>query len=149
MRKKGDVFALSEQRDRDLLNAYHRQLEKQLHLYGRINQTGLIQKVINSPASRYWVSSERATVVISKLEKGEPINYMKDNKLRFYQELYKGYCKYKESHPDMPKKHIVEIIIMQPAPCFAFTPRVADNIIRRMKRICREEKINRFTPKRR
>jgi len=147
MRKKGNVFAFSEQRDKDLLDAYHRQLEKQLSMYGRIIITGLIQKVINSNASRYWVSSERACVVINKLEKGESINYMKANKIRFYKALYKEFCTFRETHPEMPKKHIVEIVITHPAPCFGMSQRVAGNIIRRMKKKCREEKVKRFTSK--
>lgn len=144
MRKAGDVFAFTEQRDMDLLSAYQRQISRQLQLYGRINATGLIQKVINSTASRYWVSSERASVVINKLEKGESISYMKPNKIRFYSELYKEFCSYREKHPGMPKKHIVEIVVTYPAPCFGMTQRVASNIIRKMRRKCQEEKISRF-----
>lgn len=144
MRKEGDVFAFTEQRDRDLLSAYQRQISRQLQLYGRINATGLIQKVINSTASRYWVSSERACVVINKLERGESIGYMKPDKMRFYNELYKEFCAYREKHAGMPKKHIVEIVITYPAPCFGISPRVANNIIRKMKRKCMEEKVKRF-----
>ena len=148
MRKKGSVFVLSDSRNRDLLRAYNEQVKKQLRLYGRITQTGLVERAVNSPASRFWVSSERACVIIYRLEKGESIGYMKRNKLRFYTELYKAFCLYREQHPEITcVKHLVEIVVMQPAPCFPITPRVARNIIEKMRRKCQKEKINKLNGK--
>ena len=148
MRKKGSVFVLSDSRNRDLLRAYNEQVKKQLCLYGRITKTGLIERTVSSPASRFWVSSERACVIIYRLEKGESIGYMKENKLRFYTELYKAFCLYREQHPEVTcVKHLVEIVVMQPAPCFPITPRVARNIIEKMRRKCQKEKINKLNGK--
>lgn len=145
MRKKGSVFVLSDNRDRDLLRAYNEQVARQLRLYGRVTQAGLMEKVVNSGASRFWVSSERACVIVYRMEKGESIGYMKPGKLRFYTELYKAFRAYREGHPEMKcVKHIVELVVMQPAPCFPVTPRVARNIIERARRVCRKEKINRW-----
>lgn len=147
MRKKGSVFALSAQRDRDLLDAYNRQVKKQLALYGRVTATGLAEKAVNSPAKRFWVSSERACVVISKMERGEPAGCMKKNKARFYEALHEAYRACREENPGMPKKHVVELAVARPAPCFALTPRVAKNIIMRMKKQCQWEKIERLRSK--
>lgn len=145
MRKKGNIFILSDKRDRDLLRAYNEQIQKHLNLYGRVIQTGLMEQVINSPASRYWVSSERACVVISKLEHGESISYMNPVKQRFYNSLYNEFIKYRQLHPEIQtRKHIIEIVVMLPAPCFAITPRVARNIIQRIRRKCQKEKIERL-----
>ena len=148
MRKKGSVFILSDSRDRDLLRAYHEQVKRQLHLYGRVTKTGLMEQVVNSPASRYWVSSERACVIIYRLEKGESIAYMKPCKRRFYMALYQSYLAYREQHPEIQaKKHVVELVVMRPAPCFPVTPRVAGNIVERMRRRCRQEKVRRLCPR--
>lgn len=133
MRKKGDVFQMAGQRDKDLFEAYRREVKRQLSLYGRITVTGLMQKVVESPASRYWVSPERACVVMRKLERGEPIAYMKPNKQRMYTALYREYAAYRREHPGTPMKHAVEIVVERPAPCFAVTWRVAGNIVRRLK----------------
>ena len=73
---------------------------------------------------------------------------MKENKLRFYTELYKAFCLYREQHPEITcVKHLVEIVVMQPAPCFPITPRVARNIIEKMRRKCQQEKINKLNGK--
>ena len=136
---------MSDNRNRDLLRAYNEQVKRQLRLYGRVTRTGLAEKVVNSPASRFWVSSERACVVIYKMEKGESIGYMKRNKRRFYTELHKAFLRYRSQHPELKcVKHIVEMVVMQPAPCFPITSRVAKNIIEKMRRKCQKEKINRW-----
>ena len=149
MRKKGSVFVLTDGRYRDLLRAYNEQLRKQLRLYGRVCQSLLAEKVVNSPASRYWVSSERACVVIYRLERGESIAYMNPVKFRFYTALHRAFCHYRELHPEITCiKHIVEIVVMQPAPCFPVTPRVAKCIIERTRRRCQREKIELLRSKR-
>ncbi len=144
MRKKGSTFALAESRDKDLLRVYREIISKQLDLYGRITITGLMEKVVNSPASRYWVSSERACSIILKIDKGETLSQMKKNMIIFYRSLYAEFCTYKNTHPGMPAKHIIEIIIQQPAPCFVVSPRVAGSIIYRMKIKCQRENIQRL-----
>ncbi len=148
MRKKGNVFILSDRRDRDLLRAYNEQVGRQLRLYGRVVQTGLMERVVASPASRYWVSSERACVVIGKMERGESIAYMNPAKRRFYNALYNAFLTYRKEHPEVQaRKHVVEMVVMQPAPCFSVTPRVARNIIQRVRRKCQREKIERLRSK--
>lgn len=144
MRKKGSTFALAEERDRDLYRAYRELIKKQLLLYGRINETGLMGKLVHCPASRYWVSSERASCIIYKMNKGKSIDYMKKNAIHFYESLYEEFCKYRNLHPDASIKEIVEIAIQQPAPCFLLSPRVASQIIYRMKKICLKETVKRL-----
>lgn len=144
MRKKGSVFLMSEERDMDLMRAYREIIKKQLSLYGRITATGIMKKVVNSPASRYWVSSERAYSVILKMDKGKSISYMKTRAEVFYRSLYRDFCVYRESHPNLPAKYIVEIVIQNPAPCFMISPAFAGNIIGKMKQKCREEKLKKL-----
>lgn len=138
---------MTDGRDRDLLRAYNEQLRKQLRLYGRVCQSLLAEKAVGSPASRFWVSSERACVVVYRMMRGESIGYMNPVKFRFYTALYHDFLRYREKHPQMPVKHIVEIVVTQPAPCFPVTPRVAKNIIERTRRRCQREKIERLRSK--
>ena len=147
MRKKGSIFVLTDGRDRDLLRAYNEQLRKQLRLYGRVCQSLLAERTVGSPASRYWVSSERACVIVYRMMRGESIGYMNPVKFRFYTALYQAFCRYREEHPQMPVKHIVEIVVTQPAPCFPVTARVAKNIIERIRWKCQREKIERLRSK--
>lgn len=148
MRRKGSVSVFSDSRDRDLLRAYNEQVGRQLRLYGRVNKTKLMERVVASPAARFWVSSERACVIIYRMERGESIGYMKPWKKRFYTELYRAFRRYREEHPgERCVKHIVELVVMQPAPCFPITPRVAKNVIEKTRRICQREKIERLRSK--
>ena len=148
MRRKGSVSMFTERRNRDLLRAYNEQVRKHLHLYGRVVKAKLMERVVASQASRFWVSSERACVIIYRMERGESVDYMKPDKRRFYTELYRAFCNYKKQHPEQRcVKHIVELVVMQPAPCFPVTPRVAKNIIEKTRRICQREKIERLRSK--
>lgn len=148
MRRKGSVSVFTDSRDRDLLRAYNELCRCQLLLYGRVVKTGLMERVVASRASRFWVSSERACVIVYRMERGESIGYMKPGKRRFYTELYRAFCRYRDEHPEARcVKHIVELVVMQPAPCFPITPRVARNIIEKTRRICQREKIERLRSK--
>lgn len=140
MRKKGSVFIMAKERDKDLMRAYREVIRKELRLYGRVTVTGLMEKVVDSTASRYWVSSDRAYSVILRMDKGEDISYMKDRAQRFYRSLYSDFCKYRESHRGMVAKHIVEIVIQYPAPCFMISPEFAGYIICQTKKKLKEER---------
>ena len=146
MRKKGCTFEFAEERDRDLYRAYREITDRQLRLYGRITVTGLMGKVVNSPASRYWVSLERARSVMSRLDRGEMLPHMKRQTLRFYMSLYRHYRLYREKHPEASSIRILEVVTQYPAPCFTLSPRVAGTIIYRMKEKCRKETIRRLRP---
>lgn len=141
MRKKGSKFLLERERNEDIMRIYRELTKKQLSLYGRICYAKLLESVVNSQASRYWVSPERASSIIYKMEKGMSFDGMKKNTVRFYKSLYNDYQLYKDFHPKTSTKAIVEEILMQPAPCFLLTPRVAGDIIFKMKKKCRQETI--------
>lgn len=145
MRKKGSIFVLEEQRNRDLLRAYREVITRQLDTEGKIGNMGqVLMKVVNSPASRYWVSTDRACSVIYRMNKGQTINWTKDNKRIFYDSLYREFLKYKEANPCMPIKHIIEIIVLKSAPCFPLSPRVAGFMIHKTKKKCYEETLQRL-----
>ena len=139
MRKKGSTFILERERNEDILRIYRELTKKQLSLYGRICHSKLLDCVVNSQASRYWVSPERASSIIYKMKKGMSFNGMKKNTIKFYKSLYNDYELYKSFHPKMSDRAIVEEILMQPAPCFLLTPRVAGDIIYKMKKQCRQQ----------
>lgn len=144
MRKKGSCFELSEERDADLLSVYSNMIEKHLRLYGRVNKAFLMKKVVNSTAKRYWVSAERASFVMLKMEKGERVMFLKENKAKMFDALFKEYMKYRKEHPDMSARAITEIVILLPAPCFGLEPRVAEAIINKRKKECNRKRISYF-----
>lgn len=144
MRKKGSVFILEDRRDRDLMRVYREVITQQLNTIGAIDMKQALSQIVNSPASRYWVSTDRAYSIICKMNKGISLIRMKKNTIIFYQTLYSEYLNYKSLHPELPIKHIVEIIVQNPSPCFLLSPRVAGMIIHKMKKKCLEETMKRL-----
>lgn len=144
MRKKGNVFLLEEERNKDLMRVYREVITHQLQAKGAINMKQALALIVNSPSSRYWVSTDRACSIIYKMNKGVSLDKMKRNTLIFYRALYADFLNYKSLHPELPIKHIVEIIVQNPAPCFLLSPRVAGMIIYKMKKQCLKETMQRL-----
>lgn len=141
MRKKGSYFILARERDEDLMNTYRMLTKKHLAIYGRVCHATLLDKLVNSPASRYWVSQDRACSIIYKMRKGMSFEGMKKNTVYFYKSLYSDYQKYKDANPATSIRNAVEEILLQPAPCFLLSPRRASQIIYKMKKKCQQQTI--------
>lgn len=145
MRRKGATSQISKERNRDLYERYCVLVKRHLSLYGRICKTLIFRQLVNSPAKRYWISSERAYSVISQIRKGTLDVKPSKSICRLYYALYDDFVQYKEQHPEMPDTRIMEEVIQMPAPCFGLEPRVADIIIRKISKQCQKEKIRRLS----
>lgn len=63
MKYYGSVLDFTEQRNKELMNAYRKHIiEANVVIIPEI-----FKRVANSPASRFWVSEERAAVVIAAM----------------------------------------------------------------------------------
>lgn len=113
-------------------------------MYGRVNKPTLLNKVVNMPASRYWISPERGYSVIADIRKGKIATPPSRNKMKLYNALYQEFIMYKEKHPNMSDTRIVEEIVYHPAPCFGLEPRVAGFIIKKMEVLCKQEKLQKL-----
>lgn len=113
-------------------------------MYGHICQTLILTQLVSSPANRYWISPERAYSVIAQIRKGTLNVSPRKNICRLYYALYDDFVHYKELHPEVPDTRAAEEVVMLPAPCFGLEPRVAGIIIRKMSRLCQQEKIRRL-----
>lgn len=126
---KGRNFEYTEQRDRDLMNAYRIQLEN----CGKIHLTDVLYKTVNSPSARFWVSEDRATIVISQMFRGIPITDMKPMKLEMFSEIFNRVKVLQSICPDRTLADIVCEVVNSPAPKFYLTPQSAKIIIFRIK----------------
>lgn len=144
MRHKGSLSQLSKGRNKDLYENFCNLTKRHLNLYGRVCKTLILAQLVNMPAKRYWLSSERAYSVISQIRKGILNVNPKKTVCRLYYSLYDDFEKYKREHPDMPDTRIAEEVVQLPAPCFGLEPRVAGIIIRKMSKQCQQEKISRL-----
>lgn len=125
---------MARERDEDLMRAYHEQMDKAMKSNHDIEQEDVIIKTVNSNASRYWISLERACAIVYKIRKGDKLIGIKGNSKRLYESIYNEYLKAREENPAATVKHLVEVIIEQPAPCFALTPQSASLLINKIKR---------------
>ena len=130
MKHKGSTFEYKDERDRDLLRAYR----EQLMLCETIDLTEVFKKVVLMPSARFWVSEERAAIVIARMFKGDKLESMKPNTREMYEEIFKRVKDMKEHNPDMYLIDILFRVLRQPAPKFYLTPESAKVITTRIKR---------------
>lgn len=88
--------------------------------------------VAESPSSRFWVSEERAAIVISAMAAGRPLPPMTPTRREMFAELYRRYLLLRPLHPGWSVLRIMEVVVHQPAPKFYFTPRTMQEFIYRI-----------------
>lgn len=130
MKHKGSTFEYKEARDADLLRAYR----EQIMLCDTIDLTEIFKKVVLMPSARFWVSEERAAIVIARMFRGDKLETMKTNTREMYEEIFKRVKDMKEKLPDMSLFDILFHVVRQPAPKFYLTPDSAKVITMRIKR---------------
>ncbi len=91
--------------------------------------------IVNVPCSRFWVSEERAMVVVQALIKGKPVlDTMRPTKREMFQEIYNRVMEKREQCPDVPLFSLVMLVVNSPAPKFYMRPRCAMEIIYKIKK---------------
>ena len=130
MKHKGSKFEYEDERDKDLMRAYHEQLES----CDTIVLSDIFRNVVAMPSARFWVSEERAAVVIGCMLRGDKLEKMRTNAREMYFEIYKRVVSEREKYPDKSIAEIVFNVIRQPAPKFYLTPDSARVIVTRLKR---------------
>ena len=76
MKYYGSILDFTQERNQELMRVYQEELSKA----GYIVMPKIFEQVANSPCSRFWVSEERAAIVISTLLAGKVIPNMRKNK---------------------------------------------------------------------
>lgn len=125
MRKVGAKAEFNSQRDKELVDAF----KKQLHLLGTMPQNKLFERASKMPASRFWVSEGRAAIVVSHLLKGGEINSMNPKKQEMYKEILKRVKAILREHPGVAVGDAVFKVVNSNAPEFYLTPLSARALI--------------------
>lgn len=127
------IFEYRSERDRDLLNAYRRQIAQSS---GPIQLREVMYQVVNSPSSRFWVSPERAMRVISSMDHGNRLNGMIRNKRIMFREIYRRVhqLRTRPHYRQLPLSEVVQIVVEQPAPSFYMTPQSAIVIMHHIRK---------------
>lgn len=142
MKSKGDVPEYSEERINDLMNNYVKIIS---NYEGDINPVDVFQRLVDTPAQRFWVSPERAAIVISQMDKGDDLSTMGSTRREMFQEIYRRVQELKRLHPNMSTRQLAINVIMQPAPKFYLTPSSARVIVCKVRKAWYRKRNARFT----
>lgn len=130
MKHIGNKFKYEFERDKELIKTFH----KVLMSVDNTNLNKILEMTVNSPCSRFWVSEERAAIVLSKMFGGEDISYMSESKKAMYNELFKRAKERKAKYPNRSIYDIAIDVTGQKAPRFYLTPQSAKTIICKIKK---------------
>lgn len=135
MKHFGSILEFTEQRNKELLETYKNYLDRHyLYVMPEIHKM-----VAESPSSRFWVSEERASIVVSAMLAGKALPRMNKNKLEMFKEIFTRFLQLKKIFPKRSVYDLVFDIVNQPAPKFYMTPRTVGEYINRIKN-CRNGK---------
>lgn len=129
MKRLESIVAFTQERNADLMRAFRQQLALAHHII----LPDIFERVAHSPSSRFWVSEERAAIVICAMLKGKPFPRMGNNKRQMFEEIYRRFLIERGENPETSVYELVAGIVNQPAPKFYLTPRTVGEIIRRIK----------------
>ena len=89
---------------------------------------------VRFPASRFYVSEERAAAVVGQMMRGEPVtDGMRESKRRMYAELLRRVRLLRAKQPAATLVDLVASVIYEPAPEFYIEPATALFIMSRMR----------------
>lgn len=139
MKYFGSILDFTKQRNEDLMRVYHQKLVE-AHF---IVKPKIFKLVAESPASRFWVSEERAAVVVSAilsgnedwdlLRKHRSVFRMRANKREMFLEIARRVKELQEEFPDKTIYDLTSIVVNQPAPKFYLSARTVGEFIYRIK----------------
>lgn len=131
MKHTGNTSHFSHMRNRELMTAFRHVLSQKKYF----NIKKDFELIVNMPCSRFWVSEERATAVISNMLRGQPIlNTMRPTKREMFLEIFRRVEEKQKEFPNMPLCDIVSLVVNSPANKFYMTPRYAFNTVYKIKK---------------
>lgn len=131
MKYHGCILEFTEKRNKELMKAFREAIGKRSFLYIK----EISEDVVNMPCSRFWVSEERAMVVVAALLKGIPIlDAMRPTKREMFQEIYNRVLELQKQIPNTSIFELVLKAVNSPAPKFYMTPRSAMETIYKIKK---------------
>lgn len=130
MKKKGTISQLQHERDDDLMRAFQQELAGRPHIL----LPEVLNAVVSSPSKRFWVTSERAAIVIYNMMKGDELEHMRPLKRKMFREIYRRVMKLKANYPQLSIPILTEQVVAESAPEFYITPGSAKVIISRIRK---------------
>ena len=144
MKNRGSCFEYAEERNDDLMRAYKEQISSCDNVY----LPSLFARVVKSPSKRFWVSVERASIIIAEMRRGNKLTNMRPTKRAMFEEIYRRVMILKKAHPEQSYSQLVFEVIQEPAPQFYLTPKSAKVIICKARKAWHEKHLRRFIQRR-
>jgi hypothetical protein len=131
MKYHGCILEFTEERNRELMRAFRNAVCQS----DFIDVSRIAETVVSTPCSRFWVSEERAMVVVAAMMKGKPVlSAMRPSKQEMFSEIYRRVMEMKRKRPGVPLSELVMDVVNSPAPKFYMRPRCAMEIIYKIKK---------------
>lgn len=137
MKKMNSVSEFTSHRNTHLLEQFRKTIAER----SRIEHEKVFRHVSTLPSPRFWVSEQRAAVVIGKMVAGkDPTALMTPEKRRMYLEIYARFIKLRRKYPDESIAALVFEVINSEAPCQFMSWETVRSIIYREQRKARRER---------
>lgn len=132
----GNTFEYKAERDADLLRAFREAL-----MTSKSNRiVDIWERVANSPSARFWVSAERAAIVVSRMLKGDTLHYMRPLRRQMFEEILKRVKEIMAKEKGLSVYNCCIRVVAMPAPKFYITPPSVTQIVYKIRRQWRKEK---------
>ena len=130
MKPHGSRFEYENERNDNLMECYHELLTTAQF----VRMPDIYSKVVNMPSRRFWVSEERAAIVVSAMMRGDTLKTMRPLKREMYNEIYSRVITLQQENPKLPISQLVAQVVEQPAPKFYITPGSAKVLICKIRK---------------
>lgn len=144
MKHKGSKSELAEERNAELLRAYTKLIGER----DKISITEVSKTLAETPCSRFYISEERANIVVGDLLKGRSLTNMIPLRREMFLELFRRFMIYKKENPSLTRMEVVSRVCKQPAPKFYLTPSsivvILYKVRKEAKRRCYEQRKRRL-----
>jgi len=136
MKHTGCRFEYEEERGKELLRTFKTLIGQS----SEIDLGNIYKQLVLQPSSRFWVSGERAAIVISDIVRGkDTLRSMKRKKREMYEEIFRRFEALRKRMPEKTIQELAFIIVYQGAPQFFMEPETARMYVQNAKRKRLEE----------
>lgn len=136
MKPRGSKVEYEKERNNELMEAYHKLIDSA----DCICMDKIYNDVVDMPASRFFVSEERAAIVISSIMRGNKLMNMRPTKREMFFEIYRRAMLIRKQHPERTVFDLAFEVVRQHAPKFYMEPGYARRIIFQEKKKWYEER---------
>lgn len=127
MKKKGNVCEYTQERDEALCREFRRCIGEAKF----INLPEIFRKVASAPAGRYYVSEQRAFLVISQWKSSGRLQVNSPMRRRMFEDIAREAERRRRANSGMSLYDAIFETVNSPAPSFYLTPGSARTIIYR------------------